>query len=385
MVLGIRFATRVCFGSSRRALRVATGATRITIGSASGCAKLPLQLVAVCGDAALAAASGVCGRPVICCVLIAGAACWRLLGGGDPDSAGARGAVGGAEPAASAAGSVEVRGTTPDPEPPFRVGDIVCHSAPPLSPSEGSSRGGFATDDSVLEPGLKRAGSFPSALGAYSTLGTKIAVGYVVRKFGEARAHTPVREIESAFGFAARKCGLSKGPIPVQCAHDPQQRVGGWRAALRRRLLHDDARAVRVTSQPTVSEAALLQEAILNCTEELDRYDEPRRKRIGFVQDLVAEMKARYPHYVAHDVANEGIIREHMVREMKAHGMRGTHIAEQIELALGAFWLLSDHQKDAIALTASRKFAEDKRIRKKGYVSGPWYDRLHSAPPPPKK
>lgn len=107
------------------------------------------------------------------------------------------------------------------------------------------------------------------------------------------------------------------------------------------------------------------------------------RTRVGFVAELVAETKAKLGNE-PRTVVNELWARKYLHKEMKDHGMSGTQIMEQIELALNCVFLLNDHQKIAMALTATRGFEDDARLKKWGYVTWAGFHRMTSrkaAPP----
>lgn len=107
------------------------------------------------------------------------------------------------------------------------------------------------------------------------------------------------------------------------------------------------------------------------------------RTRVGFVAELVAETKAKLGNE-PRTAVNELWARKFLCKEMKDHGMSGTQIMEQIELALNCVFLLNDHQKVALALSATRGFEDDARLKKWGYVTWAGFHKMTSrkaAPP----
>jgi len=103
------------------------------------------------------------------------------------------------------------------------------------------------------------------------------------------------------------------------------------------------------------------------------------RTRTGWVAGLVADLKAENGRW-RREPANEATIRRKLYVAMKARGMRKAHIAEQMEFAVNAFFMLSTVQRQALALTASLAQKEDLEIQKVGYVAGPVWDRRYTLP-----
>lgn len=200
-------------------------------------------------------------------------------------------------------------------------------------------------------------------------------------------------------GVSDRLCGAPKSKqsvgvekkkeSPAAGPHNPTFRAGGWVTTVARTWFGWGARTKRVEELPAVATAALDQAVLTDGIDLVEEeiyalpHEKEKRERVGFVQDLVAGLKAEHGPHLRRDIANEGVIRRQLFKEMKEHGMRPTHIAEQIDLALNAFWMLSIHQRLALAISASDAMADDVRVRRFGYRSGPWYDRRYSQRPPP--
>lgn len=144
-----------------------------------------------------------------------------------------------------------------------------------------------------------------------------------------------------------------------------------------------DKRAVPVVEAPDLTQAAIEQHVLLKGGEELVQCPE-RRTRVTFMRELVAGLKAEHGMW-KRDAANEAVVRKELFRAMREHGMRKLHIAEQMEGAVNAFFMLSDEQRVGMAMTASLAFQEDRRLQKYGYVAGAPGDRRYSLKPAPLK
>lgn len=107
------------------------------------------------------------------------------------------------------------------------------------------------------------------------------------------------------------------------------------------------------------------------------------QERSGFCTELVAELKNDHG-LLKRTEATEATIRLKLSKRMREHGMRATHIREQIELAINAFFLADRATHIAKALTASVGQQHDDRMRKYGYVSYHAGERIIGQGPPPK-